>query len=472
MTAIPSRDELNARLESAGQNHLLQFWNELDANARTRLAKQIAAIDFGQVRSLFDEGAGTRDWAALARRAAPPPAMRLADRKSGGRLSAADARKRAAEALAAGKIGVLLVAGGQGSRLGFEHPKGMYKIGPVSGASLLQIHFEKALAAARRYGAAVPIYMMTSPVTHDEQTEYLKEHQRFGLPEDDVVLFCQGTMPAVEAASGKLLLADKGSLFLSPDGHGGTVAALAASGAIEHMRRRGIEHLFYLQVDNPLTPICDAEFVGYHLLAKSELTSMAIAKQTPQDRLGVFAMIDDQLQIIEYSDLPNDVAELRDPSGSLKFWAGSIAVHMFSVAFLERALTLKDALPFHIARKKVPFVDESGQLVEPKAPNALKFERFIFDLLPHAKNPLVVEFEEAEVFAPLKNAPGAERDTPEYVHQFMIAQHTKWLKAAGTHVGEGVAVEISPLWALDAEGVLENAVRPASIESATYLSKR
>jgi UDP-N-acetylglucosamine/UDP-N-acetylgalactosamine diphosphorylase len=282
MSAIPSRDELNARLKLVGQDHLLRFWDELDADARARLAKQIAAIDFGQIKSLFQEGAGTRDWAALARRATPPPAMRLADRKSGGRFSAADARKRATEALAAGKIGVLLVAGGQGSRLGFEHPKGMYKIGPVSGASLLQIHYEKALAAARRYGAAVPIYMMTSPVTHDEQTEFLKEHKRFGLPEDDVVLFCQGTMPAVDAASGKLLLADKDSLFLSPDGHGGTVRALAMSGAIEHMRRRGIEHLFYLQVDNPLTPIADIEFVGYHLLAQSELTSMAVPKQTPR----------------------------------------------------------------------------------------------------------------------------------------------------------------------------------------------
>ena len=240
---------------------LLRFWDELDAaGAASDLASQIAAIDFEQIRELcIGKEPATQDWAALARRATPPPAMRLADREGGGRLSAADARKRGAEALAAGKIGVLLVAGGQGSRLGFDHPKGMFPIGPVSGASLLQIHFEKALAAARRYGASVPVYMMTSPVTHDEQAEFLKQHKRFGLPEDDVVLFCQGTMPAVDAATGKLLLAEKDSLFLSPDGHGGTVAALAASGAIEHMRRRGIEHLFYLQVDNPLTPIGDAD---------------------------------------------------------------------------------------------------------------------------------------------------------------------------------------------------------------------
>jgi UDP-N-acetylglucosamine/UDP-N-acetylgalactosamine diphosphorylase len=472
MQSTPNRQELTARLAPVRQEHLLRFWQELDEAGRKNLASQIAAINLKQITQLFQQGAASQDWAAMSRRAVPPPAMRIADRQSGRRWTSAGARKRGAEALATGEIGVLLVAGGQGSRLGFDHPKGMYSIGPVSGASLLQIHFEKALATARRYGAAVPIYMMTSPVTHEEQADYLEERDRFGLPPDDVVLFCQGTMPAVDAKTGRLLLAEKDSLFLSPDGHGGTVAALAASGAIEHMRRRGIRQLFYLQVDNPLTPIADPEFIGNHLLANSELTSMAVSKQTPQDRLGVFAMIDDRLQVIEYSDLPDDIAAKRTADGSLEFWAGSIAVHMFSVAFLERALALKDALPFHVARKKVPYIGDDGKLVEPLEPNALKFEHFIFDLLPHAKNPFVVEYAESEVFAPLKNAPGASRDTPEYVHQFMIAQHRKWLTAAGTKIADGTAVEISPLWALDAEAVAARPDRPSSIDSATYFCER
>jgi UDP-N-acetylglucosamine/UDP-N-acetylgalactosamine diphosphorylase len=393
--------------------------------------------------------------------------MRLADRVG---RKADEARRRGAEALAAGKVGVLIVAGGQGSRLGFEHPKGMFSIGPVSKTSLLQIHFEKALAVARRYQADVPIYLMTSPVTHEEQVAYLAEHKNFGMPASDVVPFCQGTMPAVDAGTGKLLLSEKDSLFLSPDGHGGMVAALAASGAIDDMRRRGIEHLFYLQVDNPLTPICDAEFIGDHILAESDFSSIACAKQTPQDRLGNFALVDGRLHVIEYSDLPDDVAEKRDASGLLVFWAGSVAIHVFRVAFLERMLALKDALPFHIARKKVPHINEAGQQVEPKQPNALKFERFIFDLLPHAKNPIVVEYAEHEVFAPVKNAPGADRDTPEYVQRNMMEQHRRWLTAAGTRVADGVPVEISPLWALDAEGVAARADRPKNIDKPTYLS--
>jgi UDP-N-acetylglucosamine/UDP-N-acetylgalactosamine diphosphorylase len=361
------------------------------------------------------------------------------------------------------------VAGGQGSRLGFDHPKGLYPIGPVSGVSLLQIHLEKAIALGKRYGRRVPVYLMNSPISREEQNAFLNENKYFGLPEDDLFEFCQGTMPAVDAATGKLLLADKHELFLSPDGHGGTVAALASSGAIDHMRRRGIEQLFYLQVDNPLVPIGDREFIGYHLLADSELTSMAVAKQGPHDKVGNFVMIDGKLHVIEYSDFPNEVAEQRDANGELRFWAGSIAVHMFAVSFLERMLALKDSLPFHVARKKVPHIDASGRNVEPTQPNALKFERVIFDLLPQAKNPLVVEYAETEVFAPLKNAPGADRDTAEYVQRFMIDQHCGWLRAAGAQIANNAAVEISPLFALDEQGIRERVEPGIVIDEAIYL---
>jgi UDP-N-acetylglucosamine/UDP-N-acetylgalactosamine diphosphorylase len=466
------RGDLADRLERHGQQHLLRYWDELSREDRARLSRQITSVDFEQANALFNQTEKAQDWTALARRAGPPPAIRLADKTAAGKSNAGTARAQGVAALRAGKIGVILVAGGQGSRLGFQHPKGMFPIGPLSHATLLQIHLEKALAVARKFGTRMPVYMMTSPVTQDEQVQFLAEHDRFGFPADDLVIFCQGTMPAVDRETGKLLLAEKGQLFLSPDGHGGTVAALANSGAIDDMRRRGIEHLFYFQVDNPLTPICDPEFIGYHLAAESELTSMAVAKQGPRDKVGNFATIDDRVQVIEYSDFPDDVAEKRAADESLVFWAGSIAVHAFAVSFLERSLALKDALPFHVAHKKVAHLDEHGVRVEPKQPNALKFERFIFDLLPHARNALVVEYPEADVFAPVKNAPGAERDTPEYVQRFMIDQHQRWLRSAGTYIADDVAVEICPLWALDAESVAARADRPKSIGVPTYLSDR
>lgn len=467
-----SYQDLHQRLAPYGQEHLLAFWDSLDPEQQRRLAAQIENIDLEQIDALFKGEVDQPDWAAEARRAQPPPAMRLADRRGEGSgvlgFSPDAARQAGREALRAGKVGVILVAGGQGSRLGFEHPKGMYPIGPLSGATLHEIHLKKALGLAKKYGQRVPVYLMTSPVTHDEQVAFLEEHDRFGLPQEDLVIFCQGTMPAVDAKTGKLLLADRDSLFLSPDGHGGTVAALAGSGAIDHMHSRGIEQLFYFQVDNPIVPVCDAELIGYHLLAESELTSLAVAKQSPEEKLGNFVMLGDRLHVIEYSDFPADVAREQNEDGSLKFWAGSIAIHVFDLNFLERMLQFKDALPFHVAHKKVPYVDAAGKQVEPSEPNALKFERFIFDLLPQASRPIVVEYADQECFAPLKNAPGAEKDTPEYVQQFIVQQHREWLAAAGAEVGEGVVVEIDPLWAVDAEVVAERIQPGTVISEPTY----
>ena len=409
MTESPDLQSLTALLQPTGQEHLLAFWNEISPAQQARLAAQIEKLDLPLIESLFRGEVDQPDWAELSRRATPPPAVRLTDRESdgGGELGITDAAAtaRGIEALRAGQVGVILTAGGQGSRLGFELPKSLFPIGPVSSASLLQVHVEKIRAIAARYGVAMPFYLMTSPATHEHTIRFLQENNNFGLAESELVVFCQGTMPSVDIETGKLLLSAKDQLFLSPDGHGGTIAGLETSGAIKDMQSRGIEQLFYFQVDNPIVPICDPALLGYHLLAESELTSLTVAKQQPQDKLGNFAMIDGRLHVIEYSDLPDDVAELRDEQGRLKFWAGSIAVHVFERTLLERALEIKDTLPFHIAKKKVPHVDDDGNIVTPSEPNALKFEKFIFDLLPAAERPIVVEYAEEECFAPAQECP-------------------------------------------------------------------
>jgi UDP-N-acetylglucosamine/UDP-N-acetylgalactosamine diphosphorylase len=366
-------------------------------------------------------------------------------------------------------VGAILVAGGQGTRLGFHHPKGMYPIGPLSGRTLFQIHIEKILATARRHKTHVPLYLMTSPATHAETLEFLARHERFGLAVTDLVVFCQGTMPAIEAASGKLLLESPGRLASSPGGHGGMLAAFAASGAMADARRRGIRELFYFQVDNPLVEICGPEYIGYHLLCRSEMTTQVIAKRDPLERVGNVVEVDGRLMVIEYSDLPEDVARRRTPEGGLAVWAGSIAVHVFELGFLERVAEQADALPFHYARKKVACVDGAGRRVVPAEPNALKFERFIFDLMPLAHNAIVVEVAPARAFGPLKNAPGAAEDTPQSVQEQMSAVHRQWLRAAGAEVADDVAVEINPLAALDAEE-LATKVRPGlRISTPTYL---
>jgi UDP-N-acetylglucosamine/UDP-N-acetylgalactosamine diphosphorylase len=338
----------------------------------------------------------------------------------------------------------------------------MYSIGPVSGASLFEILLEKIYARARVAEMRIPLYLMTSPATHVETIEYLAANENFGLPSEDVQVFCQGTMPAVDAKTGKVLLAGKGEVALSPDGHGGTLAALVASGALADMRARGIRLVFYCQVDNPLVQMCDPRFLGYHLLSRSELSTLVVAKRFSRDRVGNVVSIDGRLRIIEYSDLnplADEVVERQGPDGSPVFWAGNTAVHLFDLAFLERMAESQRALPFHVARKAVSHIDAAGQVVKPGEPNAIKFERFIFDLLPEAQHSIVVEVDAAENFAPVKNAPGEAVDTPEACQAQMIALHAGWLRAAGCEVAADAVVEISPLFAQNAQELAAR-VRP------------
>lgn len=479
-------DDLLPRVACYGQESVLRFWDELDPSQRRVLAQQIRSIDFARIAALAAPSSPAEQAArlrGLVERADPPPFFRLGgarnvlQRMANGPwaepafrsdIQPEQAQQAGQQAWRSGQFAVILVAGGLGTRLGFDQPKGMYPIGPISRKSLFQIHFEKIVALGRRYGVRVPVYLMTSPETHDKTVAFLDQHGRFGLPAEDLYVFCQGTMPAVDAATGKVLLAEKHRLALSPDGHGGMLAAFDRSGAMAHAATRGIRHLFYFQVDNPLVQVGHPEFLGYHLLSGSEYTSQVVRKRDPLERVGNVVAVDGRLHVIEYSDLPDEIARQRNPDGSLRIWAGSIAVHAFRLDFLQRMAPEADRLPFHLARKKVAYVDPSGRRVEPAQPNAIKFERFIFDLMPYAENAVVVEVDGAEHFAPLKNAPGSASDTPESVRAQMMALHRAWLRRAGVEVPDQVPVEISPLYALDAEELAARKDLPDRVIEPTY----
>jgi UDP-N-acetylglucosamine/UDP-N-acetylgalactosamine diphosphorylase len=458
MVAIPS--ELKRSLHEYDQVHVLAAWDRLNDNERRELLAQLQALDLAKLRQLYDK----REHAVhvpSADRIAPVPVIGIdADGTA--------ARRLGAESLRRGEVAVLLVAGGQGTRLGFDHPKGMFPIGPVSNKSLFQLHAEKVFATSRRYGKPVPFLVMTSPATDLETKAFFKEHQYFGLPAGDVHFFCQGTMPALDLATGKLLMEAPGRLFTSPNGHGGTLTALSDSGLLDQMRDRGIRHIFYFQVDNPLVKVADPTFLGHHLKANAEMSSKIVPKETPMDKVGNMVLIDSRCSIIEYSDLPKELAEQREENGKLRIWAGSPAIHYFAVDFLERVTRGQTRIPFHVARKKVPHLDEKGNHVEPTKENALKFEMFIFDVLPLADRWSVVETSAREEFVPLKNATGA--DSPPVVGQAMSDLAANWLSQAGVAVPGGATVEISPLYALDAED-LKTKVNPKTvINGPTYLT--
>ncbi len=455
-------------LRTCGQEHVLRYWEELSPEVQTQLRSQLGSVNVQELAELFACRQELANWSELAARAVSPPAFRLNDAQP--RFANSDAVARGEAALRDGRVAAILVAGGQGTRLGFDHPKGMFPAGPVSQRTLFQIFADQLRARGERYGVRIPLYLMTSPATHDETVAYFDEHDYLGLSREDVTIFCQGTMPAIDAQTGKLLLAEKHSLALSPDGHGGTLSALARHQLLMKALSRGIEQLFYFQVDNPLVEIADPAFIGYHLLSQSEMSTLVVAKQDPSEKVGVLVEIDGQVRVLEYSDLPPEAAERRTPDGSLALWAGNTAVHVFERSFLERVESQASALPFHLAFKAVPFIDDLGELITPQEPNAIKFERFIFDLLPHAKNAIVVEIDPAAGFAPIKNASGAPRDTPETSRAAMVARHRRLLAEAGAQIDGDGLVEISPLYALDAAELRTKLPQDARLSAPLFLS--
>jgi UDP-N-acetylglucosamine/UDP-N-acetylgalactosamine diphosphorylase len=457
-------DDLKQRLREHGQEHVLASWDRLPGDQRAGLAGQLAALDLPQLRRLYE----AREQAAFV---PPPEKIRMVPVIRVGGDEAA-ARARGEEALRRGQVAVVLVAGGQGSRLGFEHPKGLFPIGPVSNKSLFQIHAEKVLALGRRYGQTPPFLVMTSDATHDETVEYFRANNFFGLPADGVVFFRQGTMPALDMQTGRLLMEAPHRLFTSPNGHGGTLTALADGGHLDRLGRQGVTHVFYFQVDNPLVKVADPVFLGHHLAADAEVSSKVISKAGPDDKLGNFVLVDGRCMIIEYSDLPAELARRTDEQGRLWLWAGSPAIHLFSVDFLRRVTQGETRLPFHVARKKVPHVDENGRAVRPEKENALKFEMFIFDALPMAQRWTVVETPREEEFAPVKNASGV--DSPQTAKQLMSDLGARWLEAAGARVPRSagghaaVPLEVGPLFALDAEELARKVPAGTAVTGPTY----
>jgi UDP-N-acetylglucosamine/UDP-N-acetylgalactosamine diphosphorylase len=249
-----------------------------------------------------------------------------------------------------------------------------------------------------------------------------------------------------------VLLAERDHVALSPDGHGGTLRALARGGCLDDMRARGIETVFYLQVDNPMIAIADPGFVGAHRLAGADVSSKVVRKRDPGEKVGIVAERAGRQLVIEYSDLPDRLAEQRRPDGELAFSAGSIALHVFALEFIARLAGAAD-LPYHRARKVVPYVDEHGRRVEPASANAIKFEQFIFDTLPLAGRALALETGRAAEFEPLKNASGDS--SPETVRQRLSDAAADVLEAAGANVARrpdgsaAVPIEVSPLVAAD-----------------------
>lgn len=452
-----SHAELRQHIVAQGQDHVLAFWDQLDPAGQKRLARQLEAVDFELLARLKREFLDAQGQPATAAKLEPAPVIGL-PQTAAERETETRARAEGERALRAGRLACFLVAGGQGTRLGLRGPKGCFEIGPVTRRTLFQIHADKIRALRRNYSAPFPWVIMTSDANDAETRRYFAEKAYFGLGERSIFFCVQENMPAT-GRDGKLLLESKDSLALSPNGHGGSIKALHDSGALAWLRGQGADTLFYFQVDNALTRIGDPVFVGHHLLAGAEMSSKVLLKAGWDEKVGVVGYVDGKLGVIEYSDLPKGLAQATDAAGKLRFWAGSIAIHVIDAAFIERLNRGGFQLPYHKAEKAVPCIGPGGTPVslKPGEKNGVKYETFVFDALPFARAAVTLETRREEDFAPVKNAEGV--DSPATARALLTDQYARWLQAAGCKIprkpdgSPDCRIELAPATSLFGEGL-------------------
>jgi UDP-N-acetylglucosamine/UDP-N-acetylgalactosamine diphosphorylase len=475
MADLSPYDDVRRDLARAGQEHLLAFWDELDGDQRRRLLGEIHQLDLTRIPEWVENLVRKPAEVAVPQTNVEPAASYGV--KPQGRAEEqkyAEAVKLGSELISAGKVAGFVVAGGQGTRLGFDGPKGNYPISPVKEKTLFAIFAETIAAVSRRHGATCPWYVMTSPLNHTATVEIFEANRHYGLDPLDVFIFEQGTLPNF-GFDGRILLADKAHIAKSPDGHGGSIKALQRSGALADMKKRGVEYISYWQVDNPLVRLFDPLFIGLHAIDGAEMSSKAVIKNQPKEKVGNFCLVDGKVTVIEYSDLPDELAEKHNEDGSLVFQLGSIAIHIISTSFVEKLNSKGHSLPLHRAVKKIPHIDLQGRPVEPHEPNGVKLESFIFDALPQASRSIILDIDRREQFAPTKNATGV--DSAETTRRMMVERAAAWLESAGVEVPRrpnGTAdciIEMAPSFALEPEDVKakRNDVPPISRGDTIYL---
>jgi UDP-N-acetylglucosamine/UDP-N-acetylgalactosamine diphosphorylase len=455
-------ERLRARFESEGQGHVLAFAHELDDTRRERLFDQLESIDLGLVKKLRELVRRPGERAHHAEFA--PPEVFPLHRTGAQEKHAREAKQRGEELLRAGSVAFLLVAGGQASRLGFEGPKGAFPVGPVSGRSLFEVFARRLHAAHQRYGRPPTWYILTSDSNDAETREFFGEHAHFGLDPELVFFMRQGMIPALDRA-GRIVLSARGKVFMAPNGHGGVLAALSSSGALEHARSRGVKCFSCFQVDNPLARPADPLFLGLHAEASARMSSKVVEKRSADEKVGVIGLVDGKLSCIEYSDLPEDLREARGPRGELVYRAGNIAMHVIDVAFVDELTRGAFKLPWHLAKKSMEVIDARGEKARIEG---FKFETFVFDALELAGRSVTLEVDRRLEFSPVKNKTGV--DSPATARADMCRLFAGWAASAGLSLPEpdesGLhPVEIDPCSGEDVEEFRARSPRSPAISS-------
>ena len=402
-------------IEKHNQGHLLNGYENLTDAKKKKILEQINEIDFKQISKLYKDLNKKID---ESKNKIEPIDCLVKEN-----LSKSDYKKYekiGVKEIKEGKLAVVTMAGGQGTRLGHSGPKGTYDLGLPSHKSIFEILCDTLKRAQKEYGVYVYWYIMTSNENNRATVSFFEKNNYFGYPKEKISFFKQGELPMIDT-NGKILVGEDGLIKLAADGHGGIFYSMRDDGVIEDMKEKGIEWVFIGGVDNVLVNMVDPIIVGISIDKKVKAVGKSLIKGYPKEKVGVFCKKNGKPSVIEYSEISDEMAEATDENGELIYSESHILCNLFSLNAIEEMS--KDKLPYHVAFKKAKYLDENGNVVKSDEPNAYKFEAFIFDAFEYLNDMMILRVKREDEFAPVKNASGV--DSPETARKLYTEFHKK-----------------------------------------------
>lgn len=458
----PDQEELQKlreKYEKAHQDHVFHYYDELDVAGKASLFAQLSRIDPDHINEIADKALKSNKDEKEESKIEPLPEHATASILDSSKEDLDSWYHHGLQLISENKVAVVLMAGGQGTRLGSSAPKGCYNIGLPSEKSLFQLQAERIVKLQELAGdkhekenVLVPWYIMTSGPTRKATQDFFEEHKYFGLPKENVIFFEQGILPCISNDK-KILLEDKSKVAVAPDGNGGLYQAMFLNSIVSDMSKRGIEHIHAYCVDNCLVKVADPVFIGFAAHKDVDIATKVVRKRNAKESVGLIVQMNGKPDVVEYSEIDKELTEQKDPKNSdlLKFRAANIVNHYYSYNFLESIPQWAHKLPHHVAKKKIPYIDtETDKIVKPEKANGIKLEQFVFDCFPllSMEKFACMEVKREDEFSPLKNAAGTGEDDPDTSKKDILNQGRRCLEAVGVVVvsdAPDAGVEVSPL---------------------------
>ena len=388
-------------LKVYNQDHIIKLLNKLDEQSKEELIEQINKIDFHELKELYDN---TKKEVEFKENKIEP--LKYFDKEKLSKIEKEELEELGEEVLRKGEYAVVTMAGGQGTRLGHSGPKGTFKLDVYGkGKYLFEILCENLKQANKKYDTIIPWYIMTSKENNQDTIDFLEKNNYFGYNKDYITIFTQGELPLL-SQDGKLLVGKDMKIKEASDGNGGTYFSLRASGCLSDMKERGIKWVFIGSVDNALLKMVDTSLIGLAIKKGTQIASKSVVKANPHEKVGVFCKMNGHPKVIEYTELPEKMAEEVDENGELKYGESHIMCNLFSIEAIEKIST--QSLMYHPAFKKNSYIDEEGKEVIPQEPNSYKFESFIFDAFEFFDDIAILRGKREDDFAPVKNKDGVD----------------------------------------------------------------